>query len=355
MSSSLLSPASLLRAGARALPVAQLGVRRALSRKSPFQVTFSLTNRCNFRCEYCDIPLQHREEMTTAEWIAAIDEFVAGGLGRASLIGGEPLLRKDAGAIIRHLRARGIHVAMNTNGWLVRDRIEDVALLDVVCVTLDGPREVHDAQRHKGSYDRVIDAIEVLRSRGVPVVTMTVITPKGAENVGHVLEVARDFGHKAFFQLEHDARCDVDAPIAPLLSDTRVADIARELRDRRRRGEPVGNSDSVLALQIRDGRRLGGDCSHCYAGRYFAYVLSDGTVAPCLLTQWQQEAGNGRKHGFLRAFEQMNPAQGPGCACVPIHEVNAILSLDAAVLFDALEIALASARARIGAAILPAG
>jgi hypothetical protein len=40
---------------------------------------------------------------------------------------------------------------------------------------------------------------------------------------------------------------------------------------------------------------------------------------------------------------------------VPIHEVNAILSLDAAVLFDALEIALASARARLGAAVLPAG
>jgi len=355
MSSSLISPASLLRASARALPIAKLGVRRALSRKSPFQVTFSLTNRCNFRCDYCDIPLQHREEMTTAEWIAAIDEFIAGGLGRASLIGGEPLLRKDAGAIIRHLRARGIHVAMNTNGWFVRDRIEDVALLDVVCLTLDGPRELHDAQRHKGSYDRVIEALDVLRSRGVPTVTMTVITPRGADNVGHVLDVAREYGHKAFFQLEHDARCDVDAPIAPLLSDARVGEIAEDLLRRRRAGDPVGNSESVLQLQMRDGRRLGGDCSHCYAGKYFAYVLSDGTVAPCLLTQWQQESGNGRKLGFLRAFEEMRPAQGPGCACVPIHEVNAILSLDAGVLFDALEIAVASARNRLRSSLLPAG
>ena len=52
------------------LPLLQLGVRRATRRKSPFQVTLSLTNRCNFRCEYCDIPHQHRDEMSTEEWKA---------------------------------------------------------------------------------------------------------------------------------------------------------------------------------------------------------------------------------------------------------------------------------------------
>ena len=62
--------------------------------------------------------------MTTAEWCAAIDAFREGGMGRASLIGGEPLLHEDVGVIIRHLKARGVHTAMNTNGWLVPDRIE---------------------------------------------------------------------------------------------------------------------------------------------------------------------------------------------------------------------------------------
>ncbi|MDQ3036246.1 MAG: radical SAM protein [Myxococcota bacterium] len=329
------------------LPLVQLGLRRATGRKSPFQVTLSLTNRCNFRCEYCDIPLQRRDEMSTQEWKDAIDELVAGGLGRVSLIGGEPLLRKDVGEIIRHLKSRGVHCAMNTNGWLVPERIEDVALLDVVCITLDGPPDVHDAQRHRGSYAKVIAALELLKDRRVPVVTMTVLTPLGAGHVEHVLDVAKQYGHKAFFQLEHDASCDVYSPIAPKMADTRIADIARDLLARKRAGAPVGNSDTVLRSQIRDGRRLGGDCSTCFAGRYFAYILSDGTIAPCLLTQWQQERGNGRTKGFVRAFEEMRPPEGPGCACVPIHEVNSILAFDVGVLFDALEIALSSTRARL--------
>lgn len=331
------------------LPLLQLGVRRATRRKSPFQVTLSLTNRCNFRCEYCDIPHQHREEMSTEEWKDAIDQLIAGGLGRVSLIGGEPLLRKDIGEIIRHLKSRGVHSAMNTNGWLVPERIEDVALLDVVCLTLDGPPEVHDAQRRRGSYKKVIRALDALRARGVPAVTMTVLTQRGAAHVEHVLEVAEEYGHKAFFQLEHDASCDVYSPIAPKMADSRIADIARDLLARKRAGAPVGNSETVLHAQIRDGRRLGGDCSSCFAGRYFAYVLSDGTIAPCLLTQWQQERGNGRAKGFVRAFEEMRPPEGPGCACVPIHEVNSILAFDIGVLFDALDIALSSTRARLGA------
>lgn len=322
----------------RTLPLAQLGVRRLLDRKSPFQMTLSLTNRCNFRCEYCHIPLQHREEMTTEEWMRAIDELRAGGMGRASLIGGEPLLRKDAGKIIHYLKDLGVHTAMNTNGWFVPTYLDDVARLDVVCVTLDGPKEVHDAQRHNDSYDRAIKAIELLKGRGVQVVTMTVITPRGADNMDHVLEVARRMDIKAFFQLEHDAGCDVDAPIAPRLSRQRVDDIAQRLMDRKAEGWPVGNSTTILRAQKR-GRYLG-TCEDCYAGQYYGYVLSDGTVAPCLLTQWQMPRGNGRDKGFLRAFQEMSAPNGPGCSCVPTHEVNHILDFDVSVLWDALDLAL---------------
>ena len=323
----------------QAAPVAQLGLRRVRGEKSPFQITFSLTNRCNFRCTYCEIPNQHRDEMTTAEFCDAIDQLRDAGMGRASLIGGEPLLRPDAGEIIRHLKRRGVHVAMNTNGWFVPKRIDEVSLLDLVCITLDGPREVHDRQRRRGSYDKALAAIETLRGRGVPVVTMTVITAEGADHVDHVLEVARRMGTKAFFQLEHDGKCDVDAPIAIRMTRRSIDDVAKRLLARKEEGWPVGNSRTILETQIRGGRYLGG-CDECYAGRYYGYVLSDGTIAPCLLTQWQQETGNGRRLGFARAFEEMAPPVGPGCSCVPTHEVNRILSFDATVLWDALSLAL---------------
>lgn len=331
----------------RVLPFTQLGTRRIRNAKSPFQMTFSLTNRCNFRCDYCHIPLQKRDEMTTEQWKQAMDAFQEAGMGRASLIGGEPLLRKDAGDLIHHLKSRGVHTAMNTNGWFVRDRIDEVEPLDLVCLTLDGPRDVHDDQRHTGSYDRVIDAIGLLRSRGVAVVTMTVLTPRGAENFEHVLDVAEEFGVRSFFQLEHDASVDVYAPIVPSVSDRGIAALSDRLLAAKEAGRPVGNSKNILRAQKRDGRRIGGDCDGCYAGRYFGYVFSDGTIAPCLLTQWQQERGNGLKYGFVEAFHAMNPPKGPGCACVPIHEVNNILAFDLRVLWDALDMVVGPAFRRL--------
>jgi len=333
--------AVLSRAVGFTVPVLQLGVRRALRRKSPFQMTLSLTNRCNFRCAYCEIPLQQREELDVSQWCAVIDELHAGGMGRASIIGGEPLLRKDAGAVIRHLKRRGVHASMNTNGWLITERIDELADLDLVCVTLDGPEEIHDRQRHAGSYARVLRGIETLRRRRVPVVTMTVVTPDGIDHVEHVLDIARQHGIQAYFQLEHDKLMDVLQPISPELSQERIAQLARHLRDLKRRGLPVGNSYAVLERQ--EGERYLLNCERCWAGTYYGYVFSDGTVSHCIFTQAQVERGNGRSRGYLRAFRELAPPVGAGCSCVPSYEVNHMLDFDARVLFGALDVALRSA------------
>lgn len=324
-----------------ALPVLKLGVRRLLRAKSPFQMTLSLSNRCNFRCTYCEIPLQDRDEMSTADWLAVIDELQAGGMCRASIIGGEPLLRKDAGAIVRHLKHRGVHASMNTNGWLIAERIDEIDALDLVCVTLDGPQAIHDRQRHPGSYARVLRGLEALRQRKIPTVTMTVVTPDGIDHVEHVLEIAREYGITAYFQLEHDKQMDVLQPISPALSQARIAELARHLRALKRRGLPVGNS--YAALERQEAERYLITCDRCHAGSYFGYVFSDGTVSHCIFTQAQVERGNGRQRGYVRAFRELAAPQGPGCSCVPSHEVNRMLDFDVRLLFDALEVALTSA------------
>lgn len=329
---------ALRRASRHVLPVLALGARRALRRKSPFQMTLSLTNRCNFRCDYCHIPLQHLDEMDTAAWRAAIDDLRAAGMGRASLIGGEPMLRKDLGALVAHLALRGVHASMNTNGWFVAERLDELAGLDLACVTLDGPEALHDRQRHRGSYQRALGALEALRGRGVQAVTMTVVTADGADHADHVLDVARRFGIRAWFQLEHDARMEVSLPIAPALRQQRVAAFAEHLLARKREGLPVGNSVAALETQAR--RRTLLDCEGCHAGSYYGYVFADGTVSHCLFTRAQVPAGNGRAQGFANAFEALAPPVGGGCACVPSYEVNRLLDLDPRLLFSALDVVL---------------
>ena len=339
MSGVLASIGSLKR---QALPAARFAWARALGKKHPLMVTLSVTDRCNFRCEYCNLPGMDRDEMTTADWIGAIDELADAGMMRVSLMGGEPLVRKDIGVLIDHLRKRGMNIAMNTNGWLVPRKMDEMMKLDLVCVTLDGPPEVHDKQRHKGSQVRALSAIELLRSRGKNVVTMTVLTAEGIKTVDYVLERARELGVRSFFQLVHDAEGDPDKEIGAGITESGIAAIAEHLLKRKDEGWPVGPSRTYLReLAGKNGqgvRRLH-SCDDCYASRYFLAITPQGDVIACPLT-FREKSFNGKEIGFLKAFEKLGQPQASGCACYPLQEMNYILGGAGEVIFNALGTAL---------------
>jgi cyclic pyranopterin phosphate synthase len=68
----------------------------------------SLTDRCNFRCFYClpngEPPLARKETILTFEEILYISEiFVSLGIEKIRLTGGEPMLRKNLGELIKNL------------------------------------------------------------------------------------------------------------------------------------------------------------------------------------------------------------------------------------------------------------
>lgn len=343
--------ASLTQAGPlaeRALPqmrqvsqLARFALARATGRKYPLMVTMSLTDKCNFRCVYCDLPHMNRDEMSTADWHRAIDELADAGMMRVSIMGGEPLLRKDVGEIVDHLKARGINVAMNTNGWYFAQKLDVVAKLDLVCITLDGPKEHNDAQRHAGAHDRALQAIDLAKSHGVKVITMTVLTEGGLDTIDYVLQVARDKGTRAFFQIEHPADGDTNKHIAPRITDEGIAALARHLLARKQDGWPVGPSKTFLkelAGAHDHGRRRLYSCDHCFASRYFLSVTPTGYVVPCPLTFRSDTLLNGREVGFAKAFEMLAQPSDAGCSCNPTTELNYLLHFRPEAIFNALEL-----------------
>ncbi len=313
--------------------LARFAIARALGKKHPLMVTLSITDRCNFRCEYCNLPGMDRDEMSTADWLRAIDELAAAGMMRVSLMGGEPLVRKDVGVFIDRLRHHGVNIAMNTNGWLVPNRMAEMEKLDLVCVTLDGPPEVHDKQRHKGSQARALQAIQLLRSKGINVVTMTVLTPRGVETVDYVLERARDLGVRAFFQLVHDREGDPDKDIGAGISEDGISAVARHLLRRKNEGWPVGPSRTFLRA-LSGGIRRFGTCEECYAGRYSLAITPTGDVVACPLT-FREQSFNGRELGFKKAFDRLPQPRASGCGCYPLQEMNYILDLTPEVIWNA--------------------
>src|SRR5437764_1889086 len=89
----------------------------------------SVTDRCNLRCEYCmpedDYVWLPREDVLHFEETSAlVDVFIALGVDRIRLTGGEPLLRRDLPAFVRMIAEKpGLaDLALTTNGVLLADQ-----------------------------------------------------------------------------------------------------------------------------------------------------------------------------------------------------------------------------------------
>ena len=320
---------------------ARLALSLARGRQQPYSIVFVLTNRCNFRCDYCDIPAAAGAEMSTDEFRAAISELAQAGMGRAAFGGGEALLRPDAVDLIEHAKAQGCFTSLNSNGWTTERWLDRLAgCLDMLVVSLDGPDSVHDVVRRKrGSYDRVIRVIQEARRRGIAVATISVIGPWNEDRVEEILALASTHGFWSYFQpayvdcFAHDSGLHpgIDPAMLNRLADQLSAAIGHA---------PVGSSPGFFE-RLRAAPRFG-DCSRCTAGRYFATVMPDGLMVPCHLTMGQGGYLNGREVGFTRAFLEMPRPSGPGCAISPYNESDLIFSLDARAVIAAVRRAFSS-------------
>ena len=109
-------------------------------------VRVSVTDRCNFRCQYCmpaeGLPWLERAEILTFEEIVRIVGLLAAmGVHDLRLTGGEPLVRRDFPALVAMLaRTDGVRdLSVTTNGFLLERDAEALvrAGVDLFNVSLD--------------------------------------------------------------------------------------------------------------------------------------------------------------------------------------------------------------------------
>ncbi|SFA46106.1 cyclic pyranopterin monophosphate synthase subunit MoaA [Pedobacter suwonensis] len=104
----------------------------------------SLTDNCNFRCFYC-MPEEEYDFtpasrlMQTDEIIKLAEIFVAHGVKKIRLTGGEPLVRKDAAQIIAALGKLPVELVMTTNGTRIAEMLPvlKAAGIKTVNISLD--------------------------------------------------------------------------------------------------------------------------------------------------------------------------------------------------------------------------
>ena len=133
-------------------------------------------------------------ELPTKKALAAIDEVCSLGVPFFDLSGGEPMLRKDLFTLAKRASSHGCFVSMNTNGTLLKgDRVSEAAdILNMVIVSIDGPKEIHDKIRGvAGTYDKAIEAARLLKVHGLKVGVNSVVTPWNIEVLPQFIEELR--------------------------------------------------------------------------------------------------------------------------------------------------------------------
>ncbi len=182
------------------------------SLKRPLRdLRISVTDRCNFRCSYC-MPkevfdknyqyLPHSSLLSFEEVTRIARQFVAHGVQKIRLTGGEPLLRKNVEILIEQLAAlrtpagQKLDLTLTTNGSLLRRKARMLkdAGLDRVTVSLDGLND--DIFRRMNDVDfpvaDVLDGIEAAQEVGLGPIKVNMVVKRGT-NEQEILPMARHF------------------------------------------------------------------------------------------------------------------------------------------------------------------
>ena len=166
----------------------------------------SVTDRCDLRCRYCmaeKMTFLPRSELLALEEIALIAErFIARGVTKIRLTGGEPLVRRDAIDLVRRLGrnvGRGLdELTMTTNGTRLAEYAETLADAGVrrINVSLDSrdPETFRHITRH-GVVGEVLDGIAAAQAAGVSVkINMVALKGLNDHEIAPMLQWAGDNG-----------------------------------------------------------------------------------------------------------------------------------------------------------------
>ena len=245
----------------------------------PLKVTHCVTWRCNLSCLYC-ARHSHGAELDTTAIKGMIDLFAAGGTLYWSFNGGEPLLREDIGELAAQAGKLGLQVALNSNGTLLTQRQDVLKHVDLVNVSVEGSRTVHDRIRSQ-SYERMVAGLEILASRGVRTTLTTVVNAHNADGLEEVLRLAEAFGARVFFQPVRIQKEDREAKSGALFPDAQAMSQAVDyLLEQKKKGRPVASSTDFL----RDIAAHWPDRMTpvpCVAGRAYCFVTPTGQVTAC--------------------------------------------------------------------------
>jgi len=331
-----------------------LGIRRPLTSQ------ILVTKYCNMNCKMCFVyPLDKREkiknteEPTLEQLKYLIEESCKIGAQVIIPFGGEPLIRKDIGEIIRAIKEKNRYCILYTNGTYVKDKIDDLLPVDQLVISVDGDEATHDNIRGKGSYKKAIEALELALSCGIVCRLHTCLIPDTQHTLPHMAFLSKEYGVMLNY-----GYCDVteltrtEEQTISLNRDS-VIKFLKQYYEIKKSGVQISTPAKVIKDCIRVMEKwptINGLLTKDEAQRFShlkipkcalpmsnIYIDSDGSVYPCL-PLWGKEgnAPNVYKVGLKAAWDHYRDLDCYQCASIFTIEKSLFYSFNITTLFQFL-------------------
>lgn len=317
-------------------------------KRMPLYVSLMVTQRCNLKCIYCfpDSPGRKENDIPLEKIFKIVDELYEIGTRFITIMGGEATLRQDFGEIVDYITGKGILAELSTNGYFIKKWPKAVKKLFLVCNSIDGDERVHDLNRGKGSFRKIIESIEFCRQNNVPVQLRSVITPNNIDHIQFMLDFARRY--KTTLSLGEqcvDMGQTSDAALAK-----RYREFWKFMKQKKQEGYLIDKSytaiDRIISYPLEismDKIFMEGDVfpdnvarlniPRCTMRDGFLFVDHDGMMYPCvpLFGKWGK---NYFKLGVKQAWEELTEYRCMFCRSSVYDMKSYFFSAESSTMFD---------------------
>jgi radical SAM protein with 4Fe4S-binding SPASM domain len=280
-------------------------------RQKTFYFQWHFLESCNLRCRHCyqkSYNYKDLEEENIFAIAGKLDSAAAkwNRKGRISLTGGEPFFKKNLLLKLLNFFENSHNfywIGILSNGTLIDEDIANRMLpykkLKEIQVSIDGAAgDTHDALRGSGNFEKAINAILLLKSKGFTVSIMFTLHKENRSEALGIIDLAN--------------RLDVDfltieriVPVDPRSIDRFYIDPAELKTEYEGIYKKKKEVEKTSKLKIRVSRPLwclvdeeaGGFCP---AGFSSLAILHDGTILPC--RRLEVPLGNILKEGLFKIW-----------------------------------------------------
>lgn len=243
---------------------------RILNDFSLESVTIMLTKRCNLYCKHCIVSagtLKEKEFFSTDQIFSIIDKLGKCGLKHITLTGGEPLVRKDFKEIVHYIKEKwAMRIDLMTNGTLITEDLADFLAENIssINISLDGANEeTCSVIRGKGTFRKVINAINNLHNVGFDNITLSIVETKAnLKCMDEFLALCNKLNVK---------------PLRRIFEESGRAEENRELLNKDSTDEPKNNIPDLSYEELRRMTRG----RTCGAGYNTLSIDDKGNLSPC--------------------------------------------------------------------------